>query len=130
MTGEWQMRTQQNRRPTIVCLCGSTRFVATFHEANLRETLAWRVILSIGCDTKSDADLLVAGAFTWEDKARLDELHLWKIALCDEILVLNVGDYIGESTRREVAYARSLCKRVRWWEPSAWRNEGEEVCQW
>ena len=103
-------------RPTIVCLCGSTRFSEAFHEANLRETLAGRIVLSIGCDFKSDTDLLLAGSLTPEDKARLDELHLRKIGLADEVLILNVGGYVGESTLREIGYARRQNKRVRWLE--------------
>lgn len=110
------MMDQRVERPVVVCLCGSTRFATTFHEANLRETLAGRIVLSIGCDTKSDADLLLVGLLTEADKAQLDELHLRKIDLCDEVLVLNVGGYIGQSTRREIAYARRLGKPVRWWE--------------
>jgi hypothetical protein len=47
-------------------------------------------------------------------KSLLDELHLEKVKLADEILVLNCDDYVGESTSRELAYARSLGKRVRW----------------
>jgi len=47
--------------PTIVCLCGSTRFGEAFREANLRETLAGKIVLSIGCDTRTDADLVAAG---------------------------------------------------------------------
>lgn len=104
-------------RPTIVCLCGSTRFGDAFHEANLKETLAGKIVLSIGCDFKSDADLLLAGSLTPEDKARLDELHLRKIDLADEVLILNVGGYVGESTRREIAYAREHGKRIRWLKP-------------
>lgn len=103
-------------RPRIVCLCGSTRFLQAFHTVNLRETLAGRIVLSIGCDTKSDADLLLAGQITEEDKKRLDELHLRKIDLADEILVLNVGGYVGESTRREIAYAQDHQKPLRWLE--------------
>ena len=107
------------RKPTIVCLCGSTRFAEAFHEANLRETLAGKIVLSIGCDFKSDRDLELAGQLTAEDKARLDELHLRKIDLADEILVLNVGGYVGVSTRREIAYARDRLKPVRWLESEA-----------
>lgn len=103
-------------RPTIVCLCGSTRFGQAFHEANLKETLAGRIVLSIGVDTKSDADLLLAGELTQDDKERLDELHLRKIDLADEILVLNVGGYIGQSTAREIAYAIDHNKPIRWLE--------------
>jgi hypothetical protein len=43
-------------------------------------------------------------------KVRLDDLHRAKIRLADEVLV--VGDYIGDSTRAEIAYARSLSKPV------------------
>ncbi len=102
--------------PIIVCLCGSTRFSETFHEANLRETLAGKIVLSIGCDFKSDSDLEIAGQLTEEDKKRLDELHLRKIDLADEVLILNVGGYIGVSTAREAAYAKLHGKRIRWLE--------------
>lgn len=99
-------------RPIIVCLCGSTRFLQAFQEANLRETIAGRIVLSIGCDTKSDQDLALGPI----DKTALDLLHLFKIDLADEILVLNVGGYVGESTRREVDYAQMLGRRIRWLE--------------
>lgn len=103
--------------PTIVCLCGSTRFSTAFREANLRETLENKIVLSIGIDTKSDADLLLAGDLTHADKERLDALHLRKIYLADEILVLNKEQYVGESTRREIEYAKLLGKPIRWLEP-------------
>ncbi len=103
-------------RPIIVCLCGSTRFSEAFHEANLRETLVGKIVLSIGCDFKSDTDLLLAGQLTPEDKERLDELHLRKIDLADEVLILNVGGYVGESTKREIAYAQRHGKYLRWLE--------------
>jgi hypothetical protein len=101
--------------PPIVCLCGSSRFSQAFREANLRETLAGRIVLSIGCDTKSDADLTLGEV----DKTALDLLHLFKIDLADEVLVLNVAGYLGESTRREIAYARRQGKPIRWLEPMA-----------
>jgi hypothetical protein len=104
-------------RPTIVCLCGSTRFGEAYREANLRETLAGKIVLSIGCDTKSDTDLAQAG--TQINKEDLDLLHLHKIDLADEILVLNVGGYIGQSTQREIEYARRLWKRIRYLEPAS-----------
>ncbi len=104
--------------PIIVCLCGSTRFKDAFREANLKETLAGKIVLTIGCDTKSD-DLLF-GTLTKEEwdrtKAGLDALHLWKIKLADEVLILNVDGYIGESTGRELAYARAAGKSIRFLE--------------
>ncbi len=97
-------------RPVMVCLCGSTCFLQAFQEANLRETLAGRIVLTVGCDTKSDA-MLGLGS---EIKQMLDELHKRKIDLADEILVLNVERYIGISTRNEIEYAKQHGKRIRW----------------
>jgi len=95
--------------PTIVCLCGSTRFSEAFRAANLRETLAGRIVLSIGCEWHGDDAL----GLTEQDKARLDELHLRKIDLADEVLILDVDGYVGESTRREWGYAIARGKRIR-----------------
>ena len=54
---------------------------------------------------------------TPEQKIALDELHKRKIDLCDEVYVLNVGGYIGDSTRSEIEYAEAHGKRVRYREP-------------
>lgn len=106
-------------RPRVVCLCGSTRFWRTFQQASLQETIAGRIVLSIGAASGTDDDHF--GNLPREEydriKATLDELHLRKVEMADEILVLNVGGYIGESTARELAHARKLGKMVRFWEP-------------
>jgi hypothetical protein len=105
-------------QPTIVCLCGSTRFSKAFQEANLTETMDGKIVLSIGCDMRSDHDIfghLSADELT-EIKCKLDELHMRKIDLADEVLILNVGGYIGESTRRELNYALAQGKTVRFLE--------------
>ena len=105
--------------PTIVCLCGSTRFWRTFQQASLAETMAGRIVLSIGAASGTDDEHF--GNLPRDEydrvKAMLDTLHLRKIDLADEILVLNVDRYIGQSTARELAYARTLGKRVRFLEP-------------
>jgi hypothetical protein len=46
----------------------------------------------------------------------LGELHKRKIDISDEILVLNVGGYIGKSTQSEIKYARQHGKNVRFLE--------------
>lgn len=106
-------------RPTVVCLCGSTRFSEAFRKANFDETLAGRIVLTIGCDMKGDAELFAdkSEAELNEIKTRLDKLHFAKIDLADEVLILNVGGYVGESTRREWQYAMNTNKGVRWLEP-------------
>jgi len=99
--------------PKTVCLIGSTRFSDAYREANLCETLDGKIVLTIGCDTKSDEMLHL----TPKDKTCLDVLHLCKIDQADEVLVLNVNGYVGESTRREIEYAERLGKKLRWLEP-------------
>lgn len=114
-------------RPVIVCLCGSTRFSEAFQRANLEETLAGKIVLTIGCDLRSDEEIFLA--MTEEErqstKEMLDELHLRKIDLADEVLILNVGDYIGQSTARELMYAHAHGKIVRYLEPHGKAAEGE-----
>ncbi|MBV2355919.1 hypothetical protein KUM39_16305 [Streptomyces sp. J2-1] len=101
--------------PRIVVICGSTRFMAEMNDADLRETEAGKIVVKPGCDMKAPHEL-------WSDpgeaealKVRLDELHRAKIRLADEVLV--VGGYVGDSTRSEIAYARSLGKPVRFTHP-------------
>jgi hypothetical protein len=100
----------KDKRPEIVCLCGSTRYFKTFDEQNFKLTLEGKIVLSIGCNTKSDEGLKL----TVEDKIKLDELHKRKIDLCDYILVLNVDGYIGDSTRSEIAYAEKIGKPIKY----------------
>jgi hypothetical protein len=111
----------QLKKQVVVCLCGSTRFVEVFRYVNQRETLAGKIVLAPGC-FQGDAVLEVLPGV----KQRLDDLHLRKIDLADEILVVNVGGYIGQSVRREIAYARQHGKRVRWLESGACGDESRE----
>lgn len=106
-------------RPKIVCLCGSTRFSEAFQKANFDETLAGHIVLTIGCDMKSDNELFASMSQVERDQVKweLDRLHREKIELADEVLVLNVGDYIGYSTHSEIRYAEELGKTVRYLEP-------------
>lgn len=105
------------RRPVIVCLCGSTRFWRDFQEAGLRQTLAGKIVLSIGAArAPDDEDRSFGGLVPVEDfdavKEDLDRLHLRKIDLADEVFIINRGGYIGASTRVELEYARATGKLV------------------
>jgi len=103
-------------KPKIVCLCGSTRFYDAFQEANYRETMAGKIVLSVGFYPHS-ANVHGEGVGATEaEKEKLDILHCQKIDMADEVLVLNVGGYIGESTFREVQYAHGQHKLVRFLE--------------
>jgi hypothetical protein len=95
--------------PKIVCLCGSTRFQDTFIQANTDETSKGNIVLTVG-------SYVHYTPVPESIKEALDKLHLRKIDLADEILVLNVGGYIGESTRNEINYAKEQYKPVRYLE--------------
>lgn len=101
---------EQPSLPTIVCLCGSTRFKEQFFD----------VAKSLTCD-----GIIVLAPFhfrkcgdviTPELEDILSALHFRKIDLADEVMVLNVGGYIGESTRKEIEYAKSNNKIIKYLE--------------
>ncbi len=54
---------------------------------------------------------------TPEQKRAVDAAFIHKIAMADEVLVINVGGYVGKSTRADIESARSLGKTLRWLEP-------------
>jgi predicted RNA-binding Zn-ribbon protein involved in translation (DUF1610 family) len=103
--------------PKTVCLCGSTQFWREYQLWGLKYTLAGWIVLSIGVASPD--------AIVWanpntdegkEQKRRLDELHKRKIDMADEVFVLNVDGYIGESTRSEIDHATAQGKPVRYLE--------------
>lgn len=98
-------------RPSIVCLCGSCRFKDTFIEQYAKETDEGKIVLSVGRFIPQEEQELKP-----DHKAMLDELHKWKIDLADEVLILNVGGYIGKSTRSELEYAKAHGKVIRFLE--------------
>ncbi|MYR84040.1 hypothetical protein GTY41_03550 [Streptomyces sp. SID685] len=101
--------------PTIVCICGSTRFMQEMADADRELTWGGHIVVRPSCDMKNPHELWADEAEAEAGKVRLDALHRAKIRLADEVLV--VGDYIGQSTRAEIAYARQLGKPVRFTHP-------------
>lgn len=105
-------------RPHVICLCGSTRFYERFMECNYNLTMRGNIVLSVGFFPHRANDAHGENlACTPKQKQALDELHLRKIDMADEVLVINEGGYIGESTGREILYARAMGKPVRYTEP-------------
>jgi len=94
----------------VITLCGSTRFKEAFLEQQKRLTLEGNIVLSVGLFGHSgDGEVWTEGI-----KAMLDDMHKRKIDMADEIFVINVGGYIGESTRSEIEYAKRTGKAVRY----------------
>jgi hypothetical protein len=103
-----------------VCLCGSSRFV------DIMAVCGWLI--------ERDEHAITMGLHLlpmWypdcpdhhlaEHEGCVDEqdaLHLKKISLADEIFVVNFKGYIGESTKREIEYAKSLGRPIRWFTSS------------
>ena len=106
------------KRPKIICLCGSSRFV------DIMAVMAWKLerdehAITMGLHflpqwyAKDIPDHLAEH----EDCAKeMDELHLQKIDISDEIFVVNWKGYIGKSTRKEIEYADQHGKRIRYME--------------
>ena len=103
----------------IVTLCGSTRFKNEFMEVQKRLTLEGNIVISVGLFGHSgDSEVwenMDEGTLT-KTKEMLDDMHKRKIDMADEIFVINVGGYIGDSTRSEIEYAIEHGKRVRYLE--------------
>jgi hypothetical protein len=104
----------------VVTLCGSTRFEAEFAQVNHRLTMQGCVVISLGMFTLPDLPDHDWTSHGSDLKARLGRVHLQKIRMADEVYIVDPGRYVGESTRREIAYAQSLGKPVRYLSREPW----------
>ena len=88
-------------------------------EVQKRLTLAGNIVISVGLFGHSgDSEVwenMDEGTLT-RTKKMLDDMHKRKIDMADEIYVINVGGYIGTSTRLEISYAKAAGKPVRYLE--------------
>lgn len=103
----------------VITLCGSTRFKDAFMEAQKRLSLQGNIVISVGLFGHAGDDEVWEGMpedTLTETKRMLDDMHKRKIDMADEIFVINVGGYIGSSTRAEIEYARCTGKTVRYLE--------------
>ncbi|QBR92511.1 hypothetical protein [Nocardioides euryhalodurans] len=98
----------------VITLCGSTRFEAEFADVNQRLTMEGCVVLSLGMFRLPDLPDYDWTTDSWDLKGRLGRVHFQKIRMADEVFIVDPGGYVGESTRREIAYAESLGTPVRY----------------
>ena len=103
------------RRPDVVCLCGSMRFIQQFNDLRKILTYEHKIVLSPEV-VKSDLYLKDTD-FQKKLRSALNELQLRRIDISNFVLVVNVKGYIGESTRREIQYAKDIGKPIRYLEP-------------
>ena len=96
----------------VITLCGSTRFKDQFLENQKRLTLEGNIVISVGLFGHSGDDEV----WTEGTKEMLDDMHKRKIDMADSIFVINVGGYIGESTKSEIEYALATGKKIEYLE--------------
>jgi len=96
----------------VITLCGSTKFKDEFLAEQKRLTLEGNIVISVGLFGHAGDEEV------WLEKTKvmLDDMHKRKIDLADEIFVINVGGYIGESTKSEIEYATCANKPVKYLE--------------
>jgi hypothetical protein len=95
-------------------ICGSTRWESAFHEWNKRLGLMGHISYSLTTFPS------VEGRKSWysaEEKELMDLVHLAKIEESDAIFVINQEGYIGESTHREISWAKLRNKKIFYLEP-------------
>jgi len=117
------------QKPKVVCLCGSTSFADRHAISRWELEQQGHIVLMINY-----LPSWYAHSQGWEGsdhfgeqaglKKHLDELHFRKIDLADEVLVINIGGYIGENTRKEIEYAESTGKPVEYLEPQEGEDDG------
>lgn len=99
----------------VITLCGSTRFKNEFMEVQKKLTLEGNIVISVGLFGHSgDSEVwdgMDEGTLS-KTKKMLDDMHKRKIDMSDAIYVINVGGYIGDSTRSEIQYAKAQGKEV------------------
>lgn len=99
-------------RYKVITLCGSTRFKDAFIETQKRLTLEGNIVISVGLFGHAGDDEV----WTPGTKEMLDDMHKRKIDMADEIFVINVDGYIGDSTQSEIDYAAKAGKSIRFLE--------------
>lgn len=95
--------------PEIITLCGSARFKKKFLEIMRKLTLEGKIVVMPGFEYANEKKI------NEEQRAELDELHLRKIDISDGIYVIDVDNYIGEGTQREIRYAKFNNKFVKYY---------------
>lgn len=91
----------------VITVCGSLRFKKEIMEVTEKMELLGNCMIAPIYPTNPDKD-----AYTEEEVVMLDKMHKEKIKLSDAILVVNVGNYIGSSTKSEIEFAKTLKKEI------------------
>lgn len=92
----------------IITVCGSLKFYKEMMEITEKMELEGNCMLvPIYNPSKTSKD-----DYTEEEAMMLDKMHKERIKISDAILVVNVNNYIGSSTKSEIEFAKSLNKEI------------------
>ena len=91
----------------VITLCGSTKFKDDFIRKQQELTLEGWIVLSVGVFVHN-TDIEI----TEKQKIELDKIHKDKIRISDAIYVINKDNYIGESTKSEIEFAKEHNKTI------------------
>ena len=90
----------------IITLCGSLKFKKEMME------IAEKMALDGNCVLTPVYPVLENYKRTDRQLELLKEAHFKKIELSDSILVVNINNYIGNSTNLEIEYAKKLGNEI------------------
>ena len=90
----------------IITICGSLKFMQQMIEIAEKLELEGNCVLSVVYPTKNKED------YTADEIEILGKMHRTKIDISDAIYVVNVGGYIGTSTKNEIEYAKQKGKEI------------------
>jgi len=91
----------------IITICGSYKFKKQMAEIAEKMTLNRNCVIMPNELTKTSKE-----DYTKEEILIIDKMHKEKIKISDAILVIDVNGYIGNSTKSEIEYAKSLNKEI------------------
>ena len=90
----------------VVTLCGSLKFQKEMM------TVAEKMALEVYCILTPVYSVSEKIDITKKQLINLKEAHFKRIELSDAILVVNINNYIGDSTNLEIDYAKKLGKKI------------------
>lgn len=90
----------------VVTLCGSLKFQKEMMTVAEKMELEGYCILTPVYSVSEKIDI------TKKQLINLKEAHFKRIELSDAILVVNINNYIGDSTNLEIDYAKKLGKKI------------------
>ena len=94
----------------VITLCGSTKFKNEFETIKKELTLRGHIVLNLGCFEQTDG-----GNYSDRQKRMFEKMHKARIDLSTAIMIVNKDNYIGESTQKEIDYAKSTNKEIYYW---------------